>query len=115
MTDQGPRLPPIPRRGERGERRRARIDLVLTFVAVILLVNAIVGDRGLLETWRARREYGVLVGGISTLRDENRTMRDEARLLREDPSRIETLARRDLGLLRKGEILVVVRTSDTTR
>lgn len=101
-------LPPIPRRGER---RRKRIDLALTFVAVILLVNAIVGDRGLLETWRARRQYSTLVQGISSMRGENRALRDQARRLREDPATIESIARQDLGLIRPGEILVVVRTA----
>lgn len=102
----GPALPPIPRRGER---RRRRLDLALSFVALILLVNAVVGDRGLLETWRARRQYSRLVAGISTLRDENHRLRDLARRLREDPISIESIARQDLGLIRRGEILVFVR------
>lgn len=102
----GTGLPPIPRRGER---RRKRIDLALTFVAAIVLVNGIVGDRGLLESWRARRQYSALAAGISTLRVQNRDLRDEARRLREDPTTIESVARQELGLIRKGEILVVVR------
>lgn len=104
----GSALPAIPRRGER---RRKRIDLALTFVAVILLVNAIVGDRGLLETWRARRQYSALVANISSLHGENQALRDEAQRLREDPATIEAVARQDLGLIRRGEILVVVHTS----
>lgn len=96
---------PIPRRGER---RRRRIQLSITFVASLLLVNAIVGDRGLLETWRARRDYAALSGGITQLKDENRSLRDEARRLREDPKEIEAVARHDLGLIRPGEVLVVV-------
>ncbi len=101
-------LPPIPRRGER---RRRRIDLALSFVAVILLVNAVVGDRGLIETWRARQQHATLAAGIAETRDENRALRDEARRLREDPATIESIARQDLGLIRPGEILVVVRTA----
>lgn len=101
-------LPPIPRRGER---RRKRLDLVLTFVACVVLVNAVVGDRGLLETWRARRQHSALVTGISHLRGENQLLRDRARRLREDPSTIEWMARQQLGLIRPGEILVVVRTA----
>jgi cell division protein FtsB len=99
-------IKPIPRRGER---RRRRIQLSVTFVASLLLVNAIVGDRGLLETWRARRDYAALSGGITQLRDENRTLRNEARRLREDPREIEAVARHDLGLIRPGELLIVVR------
>ena len=107
MTD----LLPIPRRGER---RRRRIDLGLTIFAAILLVNAVVGDRGLFETWRARSQYATLESAIGDLRGQNQALREEARRLREDPSRIESLARQDLGLLRPGESLVVVRTSSST-
>jgi cell division protein FtsB len=105
-ADAGVALPPIPRRGAR---RRRRLDLALTFIALILLVNAVVGDRGLLETWRARQQYSKLATGISSLRDENHALRDQARRLREDPASIESVARQDLGLIRPGEILVVVR------
>jgi cell division protein FtsB len=104
-------LPAIPRRGER---RRKRIDLVLTFVASILLVNAVVGDRGLFETWRARHHYAKLASAITSLRGENDLLREEARRLREDPTHIESVARHDLGLIRPGEILVVVRTSGSS-
>ena len=112
MTERGLELPPIPRRGER---RRRRIDLALTFFAVILLINAVVGDRGLFETWRARRQFATLEQNLSTLRGENLQLRDQARRLREDPRTIESLARQDLGLIRPGEILVVVRTTAATR
>jgi cell division protein FtsB len=101
-------LPPIPRRGER---RRWRLDRALTLIASILLVNAIVGDRGLLETWRARRQFSALGHAVSSLRAENESLREQARQLREDPRRIEMIARRDLGLLRRGEILIVLRSS----
>jgi cell division protein FtsB len=111
VAEGGRHLPPIPRRGER---RRRRIDLALTLLAVILLINAVVGDRGLMDTWRARSHYAALAGAIGDLRSENSSLRDEARRLREDPARIEALARRDLGLIRPGEILVVVRTSTST-
>lgn len=105
-------LPPIPRRGER---RRVRLDLVLAFVAAVVLVNAVVGERGWLERWRARRHYAALAGSISSLRQENGLLRDEVRQLREDPRSIEMIARRDLGLVRRGEILVLVRTTNSTR
>jgi cell division protein FtsB len=109
--ESGTGLPPIPRRGER---RRKRLDLALTFVAAVVLVNAVVGDRGLLETWRARRQYSALVTSISSMRHENQGLRDQARLLREDPATIEALARQRLGLIRPGEILVVVRTTPSS-
>jgi cell division protein FtsB len=89
-------------------RDRKRIRLGLTFVAAVLAVNATVGERGLMETLRARREGTALAAAISTLRLENARLREQVRRLREDPSAIEALARRELGLMRRGEILFVI-------
>jgi cell division protein FtsB len=89
-------------------RDRKRIRLGLTFVAAVLAVNATVGERGLVETLRARREGTALAASISTLRIENARLREQVRRLREEPSAIEALARRKLGLMRRGEILFVI-------
>jgi cell division protein FtsB len=89
-------------------RDRRRVLLGLTFVAAVLAVNATVGERGLMESFRARREGAALAASISALRIENTRLREQVRRLREDPSAIEALARRELGLMRRGEILFVV-------
>jgi cell division protein FtsB len=89
-------------------RGRRRVRMALTFVAAALALNATVGERGLAETLRARREGAALTASISTLRLENARLREEVRRLKEDPTLIETLARRELGLMRRGEILFVV-------
>jgi cell division protein FtsB len=88
-------------------RARRRVRLGLTFVAAALAVNAVLGERGLGETLRARREGAALTVSISKLRLENARLREDVRRLKEDPTLIETLARRDLGLMRPGEILFV--------
>jgi cell division protein FtsB len=93
----------------RGAVRRGRIRLALTFVSLALLLNALVGERGLIETLRARTQNRTLASSIATLRAENDRLREIARRLKEDPATIEDLARRELGLVRPGEILVVVR------
>jgi cell division protein FtsB len=105
-------LRPIP---HRGARRRLRLDLVLAFVAAVVLANAVVGERGWLERWRARRQYAALATSIASLRQENERLRNQVTSLREDPWSIEMIARRDLGLLRRGEILVLVRNSRSSR
>lgn len=40
---------------------------------------------------------------------ENAGLREQARRLHEDPAMIERIARQDLGLVRPGEILVVLK------
>ena len=83
---------------------------LLIFVTCVLVANALVGERGLLATLGANREHRQLVARISTLRSENVALRGEVRLLREEPSRLEELARRELGLIRPGERLFIVPT-----
>ena len=45
----------------------------------------------------------------SALRGQNARLREEVRRLRDDPATIEYVARKDLGLARRGEILVHVK------
>ena len=102
-------LPPLPRRGERRDRLRRRLTAILLFVSVVLLVNALVGERGLVATRRARQDATALTAGIAQLRAENAALQEEARRLKEDPTAIERAARRDLGMIRPGEIVVLIK------
>ena len=88
-------------------RRIVRI-LLLLFVGVIVL-DALVGDRGLLATLRARREYHELAATIARTRAENARLADQARRLRDDPRTIEEVARRELGLIKPGERVFIVK------
>ena len=85
------------------------INWLLLFVASIIVVDGLVGDRGLLAMLRARREYDELAASIAHQRAENARLRDEVRRLREDPSAIEEVARRELGLIRPGEKVFIIR------
>ena len=95
---------PLPRR----QPRRFWGHAVL-FVASVLLVNALIGDRGLMQTIRARRANAAAAGDLLRLKQENARLREQARRLRNDPRAIESVARGELGLLRPGEILVTVK------
>jgi len=83
--------------------------MLLAFVTLVLIINALVGERGLMETLRARRQHQELVGAIERLRADNGRLRDEARRLRTDPAAIEALARQELGLIKPGEMLFIIR------
>ena len=96
--------PAVPRR----QPRRFWAHAML-FVACVVLVNGLFGERGLLETIRARRAYGAEQRDLARLKNENAALRDQARRLRTDPSTIEAVAREQLGLARPGEIVVTVR------
>lgn len=78
-------------------------------VGIVIVVDALFGDRGLVNTIRARRTYAALEAHVAETRAENARLREEARRLREDASAIESLARRQLGLIRPGETLFIIR------
>jgi cell division protein FtsB len=114
---------PVPRRRPEGEPRRRRqaaatqavplrrrvLTGLFVFVGVVLLVDGLVGDRGFLETLRAREAARTESIRLEGLRRENAELRESVRLLREDPATIEAEARRQLGLIRRGELLFIVK------
>jgi cell division protein FtsB len=95
--------------------RRRVLNYVLGLVTVVLVVDALVGDKGLIETVRARRQYEELAASLTALRQQNAQLRDDIRRLTEDPGTIESIAREELGLMRPGELLFVVKDADQAR
>jgi cell division protein FtsB len=85
------------------------LNYALGFVCIVLVVDALVGDKGLLDTIRARRQYATTADALARKRQENARLRDEIRRLNNDAATIETLAREELGLMRPGEVLFIVR------
>jgi cell division protein FtsB len=95
---------------------RARLlNYVLGFVTVVLVVDALIGDKGLIDTLRARRQHEALAAALAQKRQENSRLREDIRRLKEDPGAIEALARQDLGLMREGEVLFVIRDVTPSR
>ena len=91
-------------------RRRGRaIRIALVVVGCVLVIDSLVGDKGLLAMIEARQQYGKLEESLANARAENARLREEARRLREDPDAIEAIARRELGLMKPGEKLFIVK------
>ena len=93
----------------RRRRRRRAVQYLLVFVGAVLLVDAVVGDKGLLAMMEKREEFRALEQSLTQARLENARLREEARRLKEDPTAIEELAREELGLIKPGEKLFIIR------
>src|SRR5262249_53782174 len=78
--------------------RSRLLTYALAFITAVLVADALVGDKGLTDTLRARRQYAALAAALAQKRQENARLRDEIRRLRDDPATIETIARDELGL-----------------
>ena len=109
QTESRPSAAPKPTLASRG-RRLLRHALV--FITLLIIVDAIAGEKGLLALLQARREYSALERSLERARTENTELREMARRLREDPTAIEEQARRELGLIKPGEILFIVKDVD---
>jgi len=90
-------------------RNRRIVSWLVLFVASVFVVDSLVGDRGLLAIMRARREYDTAAEAVARQRTENARLREEVRRLREDPDAIEEIARRELGLIRPGEKVFIIK------
>jgi cell division protein FtsB len=91
-------------------RRRGRaIRVALVVIGCVLVIDSLVGDKGLLAMIEARQQYGRLEQSLAEARTENARLREEARSLREDPAAIEAIARRELGLMKPGEKLFIIK------
>jgi cell division protein FtsB len=104
VNDAAPRL-----LASRHPTRRRIVHLLLLFLASVIVADGLVGERGLLAMLRARQEYEALAATISQLRADNARLRDEARRLREEPAAIEEVARRELGLIKPGEKVFIIK------
>jgi cell division protein FtsB len=81
----------------------------LLLLSAVIIIDALFGDRGLLDTMRAHREFAALEAHVARVRAENVRLRAQARRLKEDPLAIESIARDQLGLIYPGETLFIVK------
>jgi cell division protein FtsB len=102
VQDDAPRPETTPR-----GRRLFRAGLIL--VTIVVLVDAIVGEKGLVALMRAHDEEAAISHDLETVRLDNQRALEQARRYREDPATLEELARRDLGLIKPGEKLFIIR------
>ena len=104
-----PRPAAPPPKATLAHRGRRLVRHVLIFITLVIIVDAIAGEKGLFALLQARREYAALERSLERARAENAELRETARRLREDPAAIEEAARRELGLIKPGEMLFVVK------
>jgi len=90
-------------------RHRRVIQYVFLLAGCVLVIDALVGDKGLLAMIQARQAYRTLETSLADVRAENARLREQARRLREDPAAVEELARRELGMIKPGEKLFIIK------
>ena len=81
------------------------IGMAVIFSFFLLVIF---GDNALLELNRIKRERNILIKKNEELARENNSMYTEIERLKHDPEYIENIARRELGMIGKNEIIFKV-------
>lgn len=80
----------------------------LLFLAVFIsgmLLFAIFGSRGLIQIYKLKDERNRIQMSNARLQEENRRLAEQIGRLRNNKEEVEKVAREELGLVKKGEIV----------
>ena len=93
----------------RRARNRKFLHFGIILFAAVIILDALAGDRGLLAMLRVRAQYTALAATLARERAENARLADQARRLKDDPTAVEEVARRELGLIKPGEKVFIIK------
>ncbi|NJD62268.1 MAG: septum formation initiator family protein [Deltaproteobacteria bacterium] len=92
-----------------GIRLRRRLPLLIAgAVALGLLLFSLFREMGIVGTWKLYQTQKQTLEENARLRDENRRLRKEVENLKTNPSYIEDIARKELGLIGEKENVIVL-------
>ena len=97
------------------ERGRRLVQYGLLFLGCLLFLDALVGEKGLVENLKARQQFQAIERSLARLKGDNERLRKDAELLKKDPDTIEGVARRELGLMKPGEKLFIIKDADPAK
>jgi cell division protein FtsB len=79
--------------------------LCLGALVAAMMFFAIFGGRGLLQIYHLREERDRILISNARLREENQKLSQQVQRLRYHKEEVEKIAREELGLVKKGEII----------
>ena len=85
-------------------RKKLYFSPLLIVVAIIALLT-IFGDRGLIRIYKLSKERDSIKTYNEQIREENASMKDEIHRLKTDDKYIEIIARKELGMVGKNELV----------
>lgn len=82
--------------------------LVAGAVAVLIVLFSLFREMGVVGTWKLYRTHRQILTENIKLREENQRLQQEVDKLKTNPSYIEEIARKELGLVREKENVIVL-------
>lgn len=91
------------------KRRRRIVEAVVLAIGFLMLADSLIGERGVLAMKRARIIHDRQQQAVDAEQRETDRLQEELRRLADDPAAIEDAARRDLGMMKPGEKVFMLR------
>jgi len=85
--------------------RKKQILLLVLFLFLTLIFLTFFGDKGILHLLRLQKELAGFRQMNMKVEEENRKLREEVRRLQHEKRYIEEIARKELGMVKEGEII----------
>lgn len=70
-----------------------------------MILFAVFGSRGLIQTYQMKAERDRFLSNNARLQEENRRLAEQIQRLKNSNEEVEKIAREELGLVKKGEIV----------
>jgi cell division protein FtsB len=84
---------------------RKRLFLIPAGVIIFILFFTVFGERGLMRIYHLSKEKQEIQKNLDFFKSENEKLKREIEALRSDRRYLESIARRDFGLVRQNEII----------
>ena len=83
------------------------VVVVLTGLIIIVWYFALFGERGIIKIIHLHHERDRILAEVQRIQEKNEKLKREIRLMHEDPSYLESVARKELGVVKENEILFI--------
>jgi cell division protein FtsB len=85
--------------------RKRVVLLLMLFFFLVLGLLTFWGDKGILHLLRLQKELVRIKETNKNIEEENRKLREQVKRLQNEKQYIEEIARKELGMVKEGEIL----------
>ncbi len=86
-------------------KRKKRFLIVILVFFLVLGVLSFFGEKGILHLLRLEKELARIKESNKKIEEENERLKEEVKRLKTDKRYIEEIARRELGMVKEGEII----------
>ncbi len=94
---------------------KKRILVIILFLFLIFGFFTVFGDKGILHLFRLQKELARIKEANIKIEEENRKLREEVKRLQVEKRYIEEIARKELGMVKEGEVIYQFELPDSKK